>query len=434
MERTLDLPATRTFAVRRPRFWRRGILGPLLVFLFIVVGAPASRPTPSLDARLADVAGGQSFDLAGWEVRTLTDRLGQAMFRPVAPGTSAEVLAYGQLVGEDAQARQARDLLWSKREVTGSAPGLPEAQARLDSLDRRVAASRPIVEATVSAQVEDELRRQGVRRGFITWRDTATFPFRRPEFAPNVFFQLTPLPDLLVVAPPDQIRIVGSVLLDPDLSPAAADRIENGADALGVSSAVTGIGGLAAYPSMLPDSSDVPGLLITVSHEWTHHYLAFRPLGMHYFSSYDMTEINETVADMVGHEVGSAVYERDYATGAAAPGAPSPAPAPARPARPDFWTLMRQIRKTVEAYLARHDVADADAYMAEQRQELARDGYYVPRLNTAYLAFFGSYAGTSNPYEARLRLLRQKSGSLRAFLETISTISQPSDLDRLLAS
>jgi hypothetical protein len=65
---------------------------------------------------------------------------------------------------------------------------------------------------------------------------------------------------------------------------------------------------------------------------------------------------------------------------------------------------------------------------------LARDGYYVPRLNTAYLAFFGSYAGTSNPYEARLRLLRQKSGSLRAFLETISTISQPSDLDRLLAS
>jgi hypothetical protein len=94
---------------------------------------------------------------------------------------------------------------------------------------------------------------------------------------------------------------------------------------------------------------------------------------------------------------------------------------------------MRQIRTVVEDYLARHDVAGAEAYMAQQRQELVKQGYYVRRLNTAYLAFFGSYAGSANPYETKLRWLRQKSGSLRAFLEAVSSIQQPADLDRLLA-
>lgn len=410
----------------RPRIGARG----LLLVLLILVAFPASQPAPTLDARLTGVAGAHNFDLTAWEARTLSDRLVRALFRPVEPSASAEVRAYGRLVAEDNQARQARDDLWAKREVTGSAPGLDAAQTRLDSLDRQVATLRPIVEATVSAQIEAELSRQDVREGWITWRDNPAGLFARPDFSPNVFFQLTAPPNLLVVAPRDQIRIVDSVLLNSGLAPDQIDRIENGADALGVSSVVTGIGGLAAYPSMLPDQSGTQDLLITVAHEWTHHYLAFRPLGMHYYASYDLTEINETVADMVGHEVGNAVYERDYP---ASPPAPVPAaPTPAAPARPDFWTLMRHIRVTVEGYLARHDVAGADAYMAAQRQELAKDGYYVPRLNTAYLAFFGSYTGMANPYEARLRLLRQRSGSLRRFLETVSTISQPSDLDRLL--
>ncbi len=90
--------------------------------------------------------------------------------------------------------------------------------------------------------------------------------------------------------------------------------------------------------------------------------------------------------------------------------------------------MMRDIRKQVEAMLARGDVAGAEAYMAEQQKELAKKGYYVRRLNTAYLSFFGAYAGSANPYEARLRALRQSSGSLEGFLERVSTASRPSDL------
>ena len=66
--------------------------------------------------------------------------------------------------------------------------------------------------------------------------------------------------------------------------------------------------------------------------------------------------------------------------------------------------------------------------MAEQQAELARKGYYVRRLNTAYLSFFGAYSGSANPYEAKLRALRRSSGSLEAFLENVSAVGQPSDL------
>jgi len=137
------------------------------------------------------------------------------------------------------------------------------------------------------------------------------------------------------------------------------------------------------------------------------------------------------VADMVGHEVGQAIYQHLYPP----PPAPRPTPSqtPAPPPRPDFWTLMRQIRVTVEGYLTRHDVAGANLYMTEQRQELTTEGYYVRRLNTAYLAFFGSYAGSANPYEPKLRRLRERSGSLAAFLDAVSQVRTPADLDRLAA-
>jgi hypothetical protein len=397
------------------------------------MAVPASRSPDTLSARLTDVAGLQAFDLTRWEVQTLANRAVDGVIYPVQAASSDAVVEYARLTGEDGRARQARDDAWARQAVTGSSPDFSETQQRLEALDATLARLRPTVEATVSAEVDAELRRQGLRGGLIEAVVQPLFPFVGLRVSPNVFFQLGPLPNLLVVAPRDQIRIVDSVLLDSSLTPPQIDRIESGADGLDVSSAVTGIGGLAAYPTMLPDSASPRDLLITVSHEWTHHFLAFRPLGMRYFQSYDLTEINETVADMVGHEVGDTVYRADYPAPRPVAPAPSAVAQPASPAKPDYYTLMRQIRTVVEGYLARHDVSGAEAYMAQQRQELVKQGYYVRRLNTAYLAFFGSYAGSANPYEMKLRLLRQKSGTLRAFLDAVSSIQQPSDLNGLLA-
>jgi hypothetical protein len=304
----------------------------------------------------------------------------------------------------------------------------------LTDLERQLDALRPDVQATLSSEIEEELRRENIRTSLLTLAPVSQPPFARPVFTPGVFFQLGVLPDLLVIAPPDRIQIVDSVLVQPGLSPPQLESLEGAADGLGFSSVVTGIGGLAAYPSMLPDSTSIRDLLITVSHEWTHHYLALHPLGKGYFDGYEMREINETVADMVGHEVGGNVYDQVYRPLEAPRPAPAASPGQSSaPARPDFWTLMRQTRVTVEGYLARHDVAGANSYMQQQRLELARQGYYVRKLNTAYLSFFGSYSGGANPFETKLRLLRSRSPSLAAFLSKVAEISTPGDLNRLLA-
>ncbi len=416
---------------------RRRALRRALTFLWVFLATllvPSARPPSTLDWRLAEITRASGFDLWSWELHTLSNRLALSTFdRPSTAVGSSVVIRYARLSREAAIARRERDDQWARRGLVSTTDDVAQVQTRLDAIDAQLDRLRPSVETTVASQIDDELRRQHVRSGLLTWREEAGFPFLRPEVVPGVFFQLGSLPELLVVAPRDRIELIGSALVQPSLSPGQIDALENQADGLDVSSIVTGIGGLAAYPSMVPDDGSVSDLLITVSHEWTHHYLALRPLGMAYFNSYSMREINETVADMVGHEVGQAVYERDYAESAARSPRQAPVPSPtSSPPRPDFWTLMRGIRVTVEGYLARRDVAGADAYMVRARQDLARDGYYVRRLNTAYLAFFGSYAATANPYEAKLRRLRAQSGSLAVFLERVSTVSTPSDLDRLL--
>lgn len=402
-------------------------------FVLVVLLIPSGRPPSTLGWRLATLTRQTSFDLWSWEVRTLSARIDQSLRPPLAGAGPSAVRRYARLSVEENQARARRDGLWAREDVTGAAPGLARAQGRLDALDARLARLRPEVEAVLSAEVDAELRRRGLAPG-LDWTPLSRFPFFLPDPVPGVYFQLGPLPDLLAVAPRDRIELIGSVLVQPNLAPAQIDALENGADRLGVSSVVVGIGGLAAYPSMVPDDGSVKDLVITVSHEWTHHYLALRPLGMAYFNSYQMREINETVADMVGHEVGRAVYQRYYASSEPKAIGLAAAPPPSRPAEPDFWTLMRRVRVRVEAYLARHDVAGADAYMARARRDLARRGYYVRRLNTAYLAFFGSYAQTANPFEPKLRALRARTGSLKRFLEVVSQVRSPADLDRLVGA
>lgn len=415
----------------------RRVLRRTVAFLWILLAGlliPSGQPPSTLDWRLAEITRGSGFDIWSWEVGTLSDRLRASLFDPPASTDGPSLVRrYAALSGQEALARSERDNEWAKRGFVRTTGNFELAQQHLDAIDVQLDRLRPSVEATISNQINDQLRRDRVRSGLVTWRDDLHFPFLRPEVVPGVFFQLGSLPDLLVVAPRDRIELIGSVLVSPGLDPNQIDRLELQADGLDVSSIVTEIGGLAAYPSMVPDDGSVKNLLVTVSHEWTHHFLALRPLGASYFKSYSMREINETVADMVGNEVGLAVYEREYAETAADPTQPAPAPATVGPPRPDFWTLMRGIRVTVEGYLARNDVAGADAYMAQSQQDLARDGYYVPRLNTAYLAFFGSYAATANPYEGKLRRLRAQSGSLATFLERVSTVATPADLDRLLA-
>src|SRR5690606_2766090 len=104
-------------------------------------------------------------------------------------------------------------------------------------------------------------------------------------------------------------------------------------------------------------------------------YLAFRPLGQAYFSDYRMRAINETVADIVGIEVGDSVYRDVYAPDEPPPQPGAPRARSNRPDGPDFGQEMRRIRANVERMLAAGDVTGAEAYMAQQQQYLAQLGF-----------------------------------------------------------
>ncbi|HEX5417185.1 MAG TPA: hypothetical protein VFZ25_16090, partial [Chloroflexota bacterium] len=284
----------------------------LLVAAVVMFAVPRVGGPPTLDWRLAQVARERSFNLWQWEGQTLVGRAWQNVTAPASSDQPAVVWRYAALVRQTNQTLARRDELWAKRAVTGSADGLAETQDEVDRQEAELARLRPIVEVTVSRETADELARRGLPPNQYVRAGGPPFALLRVDVVPPVFFQIGPLPRLLVIAPVDRVALIGSVLLRADLSTDQIDQLETNADGLGVSSVVTDIGGLAAYPSMLPDDESTRDLLITVAHEWTHHYLAFRPLGQSYFGSYDMREINETVADMVGHEVGDAVYRQTY--------------------------------------------------------------------------------------------------------------------------
>jgi hypothetical protein len=69
--------------------------------------------------------------------------------------------------------------------------------------------------------------------------------------------------------------------------------------------------------------------------------------------------------------------------------------------------------------------------MEAQRRYLADNGYYIRKLNQAYFAFYGTYANSPtsvDPVGPDLVSLRQKSASLKEFVDTVGLITSRSDL------
>ncbi len=170
---------------------------------------------------------------------------------------------------------------------------------------------------------------------------------------------------------------------------------------------------------MVADHASSRRVVAVIAHEWAHHYLATRRLGRAYFESGAMRAINEVVADIVGEEIADLAYPPDAAPPRRAAGPPAPSPTP------DFGVEMRRIRQGVEDLLARGQVAEAEVYMAREREAIRALGFRVRKINTAYLSFFGNYSGGGNPYEAPLRRLRAESSSLAAFLDRVGAIDRP---------
>jgi hypothetical protein len=250
---------------------------------------------------------------------------------------------------------------------------------------------------------------------------------------PPVYIYLGRPPHLLVVSPRDRIDKIRSVTLAPDMDENDMAAVEAEIDSTGYSSLVIDLGGLATFPSYISSDADIRFIIETAAHEWMHQYLAFTPLGFRYVlditgirKDYDIETMNETVADMVGKEIGEIVYQKYYAPPAAA----STGTETAKNAF-DFNGAMRQIRKTVDDFLAKGKIEAAEAYMERQRQYLEDNGYYIRKLNQAYFAFNGTYADSPtsiSPIGAEMKQLRNKSVSLKDFLDKVSALTSRQDL------
>jgi len=92
---------------------------------------------------------------------------------------------------------------------------------------------------------------------------------------------------------------------------------------------------------------------------------------------------------------------------------------------------MREIRKTVDEYLAQNEVEQAEEFMEQKRQYLATMGYHIRKLNQAYFAFHGAYADrptSVSPIGFELKQLRAQSASLKNFLSTVAVMTNRQDL------
>jgi hypothetical protein len=257
---------------------------------------------------------------------------------------------------------------------------------------------------------------------------TRSEPMPLSALFPPVLVALTAPPNVLVISPRDQIQVMTSSVMGT-MDVAARERLEASADSTGVSSLVAPIGGIATYPSMVLESDSPARVLSSVAHQWMHQYLILYTLGAGYWSSQQTREINETMAEMVGAEVGN-----QLARSLGLEGAASNQPPPAQGGF-EFTAFMRETRAHTEELLAKGQIDAAEAYMRQRREELQQHGYYIRKLNQAYFALYGSYgesfaASPANPIAGLLHELRDGSPTLADFIFRVREITTIAELRR----
>ena len=251
---------------------------------------------------------------------------------------------------------------------------------------------------------------------------------------PPVNFKLEKPPYLLVISPRDRIESIRQVSLQQGISLEEIEDIEARVDQFGVSSLVVELGGFGGtYPTFVTNDASLRFTFDTVTEEWLHQYLVFKPLGFRYFlhltgmsRNYEIATMNETLVSMVSKEVGLILCEKYY------PGYEnSDSQSQASGSEFDFNREMRQIRKAVDEYLARGEIEQAEEFMEQKRQYLASMGYYIRKLNQAYFAFHGAYADSPtsvSPIGVEMKELRSQSASLKDFLNTVAAMTSRQDL------
>lgn len=314
-------------------------------------------------------------------------------------------------------------------------PNLPNREERIAQLQAKLAQLRqrqrrlaPVIEQILQSQIAAVLVDLG-------------FGYAGALFPPVVYREST-LPNALVISPRHVIRQDALITLDPGVPFERQVEVEEEvAQDLDLSTLVVPIGGLATYPTMIMQTTDLRWLLDTIAHEWIHTYFDTRPLGWAYFTGDPaMRTINETAASIGGREIGRLTLERFYPELAPPPppkpksrpepaaktqATPTPTPTPVF----DFNREMRKTRIRVDQLLAEGRIEEAEAYMEERRKVFWEHGYRIRKLNQAYFAFYGSYADApgggaagDDPVGAAVRAFWNQTQDVAVFLKRIAMV------------
>jgi hypothetical protein len=400
--------------VQRKSAIRLIVVWGLLTAILLSMGCAA---TATFDRNLRAIVAPHVFSITRWELGILPYEVKEAVSGNRGGIIDDEVALVTQYFSLTERIGALETLL----EAAGS--DRPDDQAslakELAALEQQRAALTPSVERIISRQVREVLKQQGIYN-----------PLAGVEVSfPPLDFTLQEPPRLLVVSPRDRIESIREVTLSQDIRLADIEAIEAEVDRLGVSSLVVRLGGISTFPTFVSDNGNLRFVIDAVVEEWLHQYLTFTPLGFRYMldatgvsRDYEIATMNETVAGMVSDEVGAMVYDKYYS------GAEDGA---SEEKSEEFNREMREIRRTVDDYLARGEVAAAEQFMEGRRQYLVGKGYYLRKLNQAYFAFYGTYADSPtsiSPIGLEFKKLREQSASVRDFLDRAAVMTSREDL------
>lgn len=385
------------------------------------------------DLQMNQATAGHRFNLFDWEVGALREKAGALWRNPAAGLSATEGSDHVRAYLHDARLLSRLDARAADLRAEGTRPaedrlGLVLQEA--DALRAQQAERRPAAEAVIEAQMTHVLEEAGFGVAGRTW--------------PPVLFTFTESPKQLVVSPRTRIISGYSRTLDPAMSFSDKEQTEAEVAANHLWSAyVTETGGMGAFPTMVVPEASLAWVLSTVAHEWVHTYLAFFPLGFNYGVTAENRMINETVADIVGDELGQRALAKFY---------PELLPPPGRDDVPalrygvddatafDFDAAMAETRAVTDTLLRFGRVKDAEQYMELRRRLFVENGYRLRKLNQAWFAYHGSYgtgaaADVSSPDALAPRIVRLRSatGDPHTFLQVIRGITDAAGLDKLLA-
>ena len=383
----------------------------LIISIFLLFTSNDSF-NPTYISKSQSVAWAQTFSLLEWEIVNLPQKWIFMLFnepfnaKPETKSSLEKIESYLEL---SKRVNKYEKLLDSSGNNYFTSSTISEIWEHKESIKSKRNAARLSAEKSIEDKITNQLKSLGLKNklGFIF---------------PPVDIRLQHIPKVLVTSPRDEIRMIDSVLINPEISFKERDIIENTLlEAYNTSALVDDLAGIATYPLLVDDQQNLRRIIQTSVHEWFHAYFFFKPLGWNYWDSPEMTTLNETVCTLLGEEIGDLIYFELYKKDEH-----GLIDSKSNYNNEALFNVMRSTRKEVDNLLSQGEIGPAEQVMKETWWELRLGGYRIRKLNQAYFAFRGRYGNSPasiSDIGSQVNLLRNNSDGLKPFISKVSKIS-----------